>query len=242
MTALDIDMGNTRTKWRHGGLTGAMASPELPTLAAQPSRVRVATVLGNRDELARGIRDHYGVDAEFATVSACLGGVRCGYAEPAQLGVDRWLAVVAAWRRSRAATVVVSAGTAATVDYVDADGRHRGGYIAPGLRLLRDSLRGGTADICRAVAGSAEGVHSHSRHSWECAGPGTDTRAAVAAGTSIMLLAYVEAAVAGFMDRGGDGATVFLTGGNAGLLARHLAVPSRCEPYLVLEGLEIALP
>ena len=57
-----------------------------------------------------------------------------------------------------------------------------------------------------------------------------------------MLLAFVETAVKGFAVRHGYNAEVFLTGGDADLLADGLSMPVRCEPHLVLDGLEIALP
>ena len=230
MTSLDIDMGNSRTKWRFGDSAGALPSPEVPALNVEPSRVRVATVLRNRDALARMIADRYGVVAEFAATAAELGGVRCGYANPARLGVDRWLGVVAAWRRSGGPVVVVSAGTAATVDFVDACGRHEGGHIAPGLRMLGDVLERETADI--GPKGSIK----------PCTAPGTDTETAVSSGTFLMLAAFAEAAVAGFAARHGYEAEVFLTGGDAQLLADGLSMPVRCEPHLVLDGLGIALP
>ena len=230
MTSLDIDMGNTRTKWRFGGSVGALPSPGVPALNFEPSRVRVATVLRNRDALGRMIADRYGVVAEFAATAAELGGVRCGYPNPARLGVDRWLGVVAAWHRSRGPVVVIGAGTAATVDFVDANGRHEGGHIAPGLRLLRDVLDRKTADV--RPKGSVE----------SCTAPGTDTETAVSSGTFMMLLAFAETAVKGFAARHGYDAEVFVTGGDADLLADGLSMPVRCEPHLVLDGLELALP
>ena len=230
MTSLDIDMGNSRTKWRFGGSVGALPSPEVPALDLEPSRVRVATVLRNRDALGRMIADRYGVVAEFAATAPELGGVRCGYPDPARLGVDRWLGVVAAWRISRGPVIVISAGTAATVDFVDANGRHEGGHIGPGLRLLRDVLGRKTADV-------------RPRRSVEsCTVPGTDTETAVSSGTFLMLTAFAEAAIKGFAARHGYDAEVFLTGGDADLLADGLSMPVRCEPHLVLDGLEIALP
>ena len=230
MTTLDIDMGNSRTKWRFGESVGALPSPEVPALNVEPSRVRVATVLRNRDALGRMIADRYGVVAEFAATAPELGGVRCGYPDPARLGVDRWLGVVAAWRQSGGSVIVISVGTAATVDFVDADGRHEGGHIAPGLRLLRDVLDRKTADVRPGVS-----VES-------CTAPGTDTETAVSSGTFLMLTAFAEAAVKGFAARHGYDADVFLTGGDAELLADGLSMPVRCEPHLVLDGLEIALP
>ena len=230
MTSLDIDMGNSRTKWRYGGSVGALPSPGVPALNVEPSRVRVATVLRNRDALGRLIADRYGVVAEFATTAVELGGVRCGYPNPARLGVDRWLGIVAAWRKSGGPTIVISAGTAATVDFVDASGRHEGGYIAPGLRLLRDVLDRKTADVRPERAFES------------CTAPGTDTDTAVSSGTFLMLIAYAEAAVRGFATRHGYDAEVFVTGGDADPLADGLSMPVRCEPHLVLDGLEIALP
>ena len=230
MTSLDIDMGNSRTKWRFGTSMGALPSPEVPALNIEPSRVRVATVLRNRDTLGRVIADRYGVDAEFAATAGELGGVRCGYPNPARLGVDRWLGAVAAWRLSGGPVIVISAGTAATVDFVDANGRHEGGHIVPGLRLLRDVLDRRTADV------RANGLVESST------APGTDTETAVSSGTFLMLVAFAEAAIQGFAARHGYDAEVFLTGGDADLLADGLSMPVRCEPHLILDGLEIALP
>lgn len=230
MTSLDIDMGNTRTKWRFGGSAGALPSPEMPDLNVEPSRVRVATVLRNRDELARTIAHRYRVDPEFATTTIQLAGVHCGYANPDRLGVDRWLAAVAAWRRSAGPVVVVSVGTAATVDFVDANGLHEGGYIAPGLRLLQSTLDRETADV--GPGGSIR----------PCTAPGTDTEAALASGAFLMLLAFAEAAVEEFAARHGHDAELFVTGGDAGVLTEGLSVPFRHVPHLVLDGLAIALP
>ena len=138
--------------------------------------------------------------------------------------------MVAAWRISRGPVIVISAGTAATVDFVDANGRHEGGHIGPGLRLLRDVLGRKTADV-------------RPRRSVEsCTVPGTDTETAVSSGTFLMLTAFAEAAIKGFAARHGYDAEVFLTGGDADLLADGLSMPVRCEPHLVLDGLEIALP
>ncbi|MCY4014843.1 MAG: type III pantothenate kinase [Gammaproteobacteria bacterium] len=230
MAILDIDMGNTRTKWRCGDEAGALPAPELPRLVAGPERVRVASVLGNRDGIAAEIRRRFGVEAEFAATSASLAGVRCGYREPSRLGVDRWLAVVAAWQRTHHALAVISVGTAACADFVDADGRHAGGYIAPGLRLLADTLDRRTADV-RPDPRRAPRLE-----------PGTDTQQAVAAGTFLMLSAFVDAAIARLHTRSTVPVAVFLTGGDAALLAPRLGAEVRCEPELVLDGLAIAVP
>lgn len=231
-------MGNTRTKWRYGSATGALPVPQLPSFSTRPVRVRVATVLRNADEVAVAVHERFGLVAEFAAVSSCLAGVRCGYREPERLGVDRWLAAVAAWRQTRTATVVVSVGTAATVDFVHADGRHESGFVAPGLRLMRAALAQQTAAVrVVRVAGARTAVDE---------GGAVDTERAVAAGTLTMLLAFAEAAATGFAARCDGSATVFVTGGDAPLivdrLRQRLPLSCRHEPQLVLDGLAIALP
>lgn len=240
---LDLDVGNSRIKWRCGASVGALPAPRLPALPRPPARVRIATVRGDREALAAAVRRRYGVAPEFATVTPALGGVRCGYPEPSRLGVDRWLGVVAAWRQVRAATAVVGAGTAATFDYVAEDGCHQGGYIAPGLALMRRALHRGTADAgLRGAAGKALPAFD------ACGageGPtastalGRSTAAALAAGTATMLAGFAEAALARCA---ADDAAVFVTGGDARLLASAWPRPVRHAPTLVLDGLAVALP
>lgn len=250
---LDIDVGNTRTKWRCGDAGGSLPAPALPALATAPTRVRAATVLGNEAALASALRGQFGVRPEFARVRARLGGLVCGYREPAKLGVDRWLATLAAWTRVRGAVVVVCLGTAATVDYVTAAGVHLGGYIAPGLRLLREALAAGTAHVRvpTELAGACDGLTARSAGAAKpsapaaglAGGPGTDTRSAVRNGTLAMLAAFVNGSASAFRaDRAAEDATVFLTGGDAEVLAPLLATPVRHVPGLVLDGLAIALP
>src|SRR3546814_11073540 len=68
---------------------------------------------------------------------------------PSRLGVDRFLALLGAHARGVGATMVVGVGTALTVDWLDADGRHRGGRIAPSPTLMRDALHARAARLDR---------------------------------------------------------------------------------------------
>ena len=179
------------------------------------------------------MESRFGVAAEFASVAPCLGGVKCGYEEPSRLGVDRWLATVAAWQQVRRAAVVVSAGTAMTIDFVHANGRHEGGYIVPGLRLSRQALDGNTANL--RVADS-EPTSADARE------VPRDTQTGVALGTVLMLSAFVNTAVASFAARCKGDPVVFLSGGDASALVTHLTTPAHQQPHLVLDGLAIALP
>ena len=67
-----------------------------------------------------------------------------GYSDPAQLGSDRWAALIAAWRIQRHACLVINVGTAVTIDALSDSGRFVGGVIFPGAHLVLSSLLSGT--------------------------------------------------------------------------------------------------
>jgi len=66
------------------------------------------------------------------------------YKDPSKLGIDRLLAIEAAYREVRGSLVVIDCGSAITIDAVSAEGQHLGGYIVPGFRLQMRSLLDGT--------------------------------------------------------------------------------------------------
>ena len=229
-TVLDVDIGNTRTKWRMGDVRGASAGIDTPALPTKPDRVRIACVGGDRTEVAKRFLAAYRVVPEFAETAPELAGVRCGYDEPTQLGVDRWLACVAAWNVVGGAVAVVDLGTAVTLDFVTGDGRHLGGYIVPGLGLMATVLARETVGV-RVAADLAPRLD-----------PGRDTAQAVRRGSTVMLVDFIEASVARFARDCAGVPTVVLTGGDAELIVDRLAGEPRVAPDLVLDGLGLALP
>jgi type III pantothenate kinase len=74
-------------------------------------------------------------------------GVVNAYLEPERLGVDRWLGVIAAHHLFQGDVLVVDAGTAIKVDFVNKEGNHLGGYIVPGLSMMEQALLSKTARI-----------------------------------------------------------------------------------------------
>ena len=147
-------------------------------------------------------------------------GVTNGYAEPARLGTDRWCALVAAWHRRRAATIVVNCGTATTVDYLDAQGRFVGGMIVPGYALMKRSLAGNTAALPLAD-GSFQ----------------TQPRNTIDAIETGCLDAQAGA-IERFAARAGCDFAV-VTGGAATVVGPRLALPHQQFDHLTLEGLAL---
>lgn len=162
-----VDVGNSRLKWAFGTAAGFVAQGEAPRGGADefsglldaghaPDEIRVANVAGTGAgaRLAARLQERFGIAPLFARSAASGAGVRSGYADPTQLGVDRWLAVCAAFARYRAAVCVVDAGTATTIDVVRGNGEHQGGLILAGITLMQSALLGGTGDLARLSATS----------------------------------------------------------------------------------------
>ncbi len=148
-------------------------------------------------------------------------GLEIAYADPARLGVDRFLALLAAHARG-GACLVVGVGTALTIDLVDAAGRHHGGRIAPSPVLMREALHR------RARQLPAQGGAYR-----EFAG---DTDDALASGCLGAALALVERSRDAARRLLGEPPSLLLHGGGAAELTPHLA-DAVTDPALVLRGL-----
>jgi len=229
MVILCLDAGNTRLKWGlHDGArwcaTGALAHQEVAHLAAalpaRPRRILACNVAGAAvaaqiESLTAQLRVPLGW---FESSAACC-GVTNGYERPERLGADRWAALIGAHHLHQGAALVVMAGTATTIDCLDAAGRHRGGVILPGLALMKRALARNTANLP-----DARGVFR--------ALP-TNTDDAIESGCLQATLGAIER----MRRHAGDEVLILLSGGDAAALLPHLAPPVRGVENLVLEGL-----
>lgn len=154
-----IDAGNSRIKWvllQDGAWLqqGVAPTAEAATLRAfftglpPPRRILACNVAG------KSVAQHilaacaaWNCRVEFVTAQVQQCGVRNAYATPAQLGSDRWAALIAAWQQMHAACLVVNCGTASTIDALSDDGEFLGGLILPGVDMMRRSLAVGTAQL-----------------------------------------------------------------------------------------------
>lgn len=160
----------------------------------------------------------------LASPSSAFDGIAIAYAQPGKLGVDRFLALLAARARGEAAWLVVGIGTALTIDLLDAEGRHRGGRIAPSPALMREALH------MRATH-----LPQHGGAYVEFAG---DTAAALASGCEGAALALVERSQHAARALLRTSPRLLLHGGGATQLLPHVADAVHA-PSLVLEGLAV---
>lgn len=233
---LDVDVGNSRIKWRLSDSDGSVVSGSQATsdvaaghslaldAALTVSRVRIASVADSEVlvALCKQFYRQYAVVSKVAQVSGSVGPLVCAYEDCQSLGVDRWLALVAAYQRFNQALLVVDAGSAITMDLLSSDGQHLGGFIIPGLRLMCDSLWRDTSGV-RVAGGDTQGLLL----------PGKDTQQAVNRGCVLAAVATIEKLASQYPVR------ILLTGGDAEVLMEALSLKSDHCPDLVLDGLSV---
>jgi type III pantothenate kinase len=242
-----IDVGNACIKWARadaGGLSDrGRAShldgwaPALRQLAAglpdRATRVLVANVAGDeaREQVANVVLQRTGIEARFARTQAEQLGVRCAYAQPDRLGVDRWVALLAARHREPGPVCVVDAGTAVTFDALAADGRHLGGLIFAGARISLAALLGNT----RKIGAATISPEAHAG----LALLGTSTDEAAGRGALLALAAGIDRAVGTTAKALEAAPAVLLTGGDAMVLEPWLETRVQVIADLVLDGLAL---
>ncbi len=232
-----IDVGNSRIKWAlvEGGVwvrQGVAEHADRATLQqafavlSSPPKVLVANVAG--DEAAQWVRAvcaAWSCPVEFITARTEQCGVRSNYEQPAQLGSDRWAALIAAWHQERTVCLVVNCGTATTVDALSANGEFIGGLILPGVDMMRCSLAERTARL-----GATEG-------SWR-EFP-RNTADAVFSGAIQATVGAIRQQFELIGMSGMPGARCLLSGGAADSVQPHLTLPLVRVDNLVLRGLQI---
>ena len=238
-----IDIGNSRIKWAclvDGQLRDPRAlahkNLDLQELLGsgcqgkqRPDQVYIANVAGRKigSRLAAAMNNRWKMTPVFVEVKRRCRGVTNAYRDITQLGIDRWLAVVAAWNRTRKPVCIVNCGTALTIDGVSKSGRHLGGLIVPGLHLMQDQLTGATSDIKIETVRRFE--LKFGRTTTEC----------VNNGAGRVAVALIENVVAEMMEQHGNELTCIITGGDAERINALLRKKFSYEPHLVLHGLAL---
>ncbi|MCF6298996.1 MAG: type III pantothenate kinase [Thiomicrorhabdus sp.] len=159
-------------------------------------------------------------------------GLTSGYTDFHKLGDDRWMAMQGAIGFYKEPLIVISAGTAMTIDAV-MDGQHLGGFIVPGLKSLRSSLAMDTA----ALSLIDEDSQLDASNSAQKGCLATNTEAAILGGTLYMTVAYINALVSDLNTQMKTEFKVILTGGNAKQLRPLINAECELIPDLVLQGM-----
>lgn len=234
---LQIDVGNTFLKWRvtEGveiiGRGGHVTNAD-EYLAAFPywgeiKTIALASVASEESEACLlSVLRQYRPDLTpyVACTEPFFGHVRCAYDLYGTMGVDRWLALIAGYLRYGESCCVVDCGSAITVDTVGSSGLHEGGYILPGIRLMKKSLMTGTEKVEFEDASVVK--MDYGKNTTEC----------VQNGINYMIFSVFDSLKRRLYQ---EGIThLFVTGGDAGIVA-SLHENVEVVPDLVLDGLAL---
>jgi len=245
---LELDCGNSFIKWRvirvdefaivAGGVVDSDEAliatlRQLPDLALEKCRLVSVRNSAETEKIVAALAQEFSIQTVCASAMQSMAGVRNGYEDYTRLGLDRWLAVVGAYHLAGRACVVIDLGTAATSDFVMSDGEHLGGFICPGMPLMRNQLRTHTRRIRYDDVAAEEAMESLA--------PGRTTAQAVERGCSLMLQGFAATQLSLAREYLVDDFEIFITGGDAGLVEAILP-GARLVPDLIFVGLALACP
>ncbi len=226
---LELDIGNTQIKWRlNNGASGSMMHHQdfqslvLPIQEPVTQLWYASVVPNSHKAMEQAFEQQFACDVFRVETSRELAGVRNSYSKVSDMGVDRWLAMVASFQQY-GESVIVDCGSACTIDWVDVSGCHRGGYIMPGLGMMRHS------------------IYDKIGRPYQNARPktlqlGSSTDSAIDAGMMAMLVGAVKQTLGQV-----SGGTLVFAGGDGQWLLESVGEPNALFHHdLVLDGLTIA--
>ena len=238
-----IDIGNTKTKWMLRDNSGIYKHDSFLTedidqdhfeFDEKIKKILISNVAGFEKEAILKIKlKNFSCPIEFIKPDKKYKYLLNGYQEPATLGADRWLSALSVSHDIKKPAVIVSVGTAVTIDYVSYDqknNRHtfEGGVILPGLHLTKNTLSNDTADLK-----NGEGVFQM---------PPIDTANAIQSGFILSVLGNIKSFFELASNQLKD-VVIILSGGDAELIHQHMDEDLKkyvsIKKDLVLEGLFI---
>jgi len=203
--------------------------------------VVMVSVLG--DDFSRSSKElctQYALELNLVKSTAQFAGITVAYDEPQKLGTDRLVAMVAAYHLANdQACIVVDAGTATTIDAVDAQGRHLGGLILSGLDLCSRSLLENTELLASHSSGNSR-LQPFKPKLFS-----SDTKQAIKSGSLYGLAGAIDSICLNMeeeiQNKSKDNKTIkkFICGGSADEMIPYIKTDFIYVEDLVMQGLKI---
>ena len=255
-----VDVGNSSVKWSliHDdakGMLGKLAHlsklsamsqeryPEKVNISffielweslQRPEKVLVSCVANKHvwQTLQQACEQLWAIKAERITSEKEGFGLLNAYNQPSDLGSDRWCAMIGAMHEIDTDLIVVSCGSAITIDVVRSLGKHHagkhlGGYILPGLTMMKRSLGTYTAEVNVDLNLTKSDLT-----------PSNTTAGCVDSAVYLSAVKLIET-VFEQQAKQSENVQCLLTGGDAVFIAELLAIKCVMMPDLVLRGLAI---
>lgn len=237
-----VDIGNTSIKWalNESGRLKDMLQLQYPEDANdvffidclgnvnKPNKVLVTCVAGAEvwQAFTDAINTLWDIKVERVESKSNGYGLINGYEKPSELGSDRWCALIGAYHEAVSGVIVIDCGSAITIDIVNQSGEHLGGYILPGLTMMKKSLGSNTAQV-KVNTSAFEGNTISPAHS---------TSGCVAAGANLAAVSAIETVIKQQLTHSSN-LKCFITGGDADLVAEHMMTEVVNMKNLVIRGL-----
>lgn len=241
-----IDAGNSRLKWAslhqgqhssqqalaygdHSPQVGALQHIQTLLTQLAVERIVLVHVLGGAfTQALESLCAQLKVPLTVVQSRAGAYGVEVAYPNPAHFGADRFVGLLAARKLlGTQAAIIIDAGTAVTIDAMQADGKHLGGVILPGLQLLSDAL------IHRTQAAHMSATPFEHPQVFN-----DNTLQAMGSGCLFSLVGALEGICARMQEHMPEPANILLCGGDTEVLSQHLRFAHQACPDALMEGLQ----
>ena len=236
-----IDIGNTKTKWMLRDQRKIYQEDSFLTedidqdhfmFSEKIQKILISNVASFEKEAILKIKlKKFSCPIEFVKPQKKWKHLLNGYQDSSSLGVDRWLSALSVSNSIQKSTVIVSVGTAVTIDYLSFDKKEHqytfeGGVILPGLHLTKNALSQNTAQLK-----NDEGAFQM---------PAINTANAIQSGFILSVLGNLKSFYELALSKSKD-VNIVLSGGDAEYIYQHLTEDlkshSMIKKDLVLEGL-----
>ncbi|WP_025300434.1 type III pantothenate kinase [Candidatus Endolissoclinum faulkneri] len=216
-------------------LTQLMALDKINTCDIE--NIIIATVVpATRFNLKMLCHKHFDIDPMVVGESSTKLNLEVRIDQPAELGADRAVNAVSAYRLYGGPLIIIDFGTATTFDVIDEDGGYAGGIIFPGINLSLEALYMAAAQLPRVTIGSPEGKF---RDNKQITLIGNNTRTAMQSGIFWGYLAMIEGLVARIRAEYKLPMKVIATGGLAELFVSSTSVIEVVNEALTIDGLRM---
>jgi len=250
---LAIDIGNSRVKWAvfndvviqsHGVFPYNNSNLEAMFKKAdfvngfEKASISCVAAADIKERFIKCLKTSGCLTFNFATTVKQQSGITNSYKLPSKMGVDRWLAMIAANylhnKDKITALCIIDCGTAITLDVLNAKGEHLGGLIMPGYQTMRTSLGLSAGNMSAGNILSDEGEPLKKSLN---KGLGVSTEEAVSKGCAQIISGGLEVMLVKHAPQVNNNVKCIVTGGDGEWLVQQVSRSVKFEPYLVLQGL-----
>ena len=168
-------------------------------------------------------------ETQFKSTKSLMTVKNC-YNQPGKLGSDRWAQIVAAHNIFKKNTMIVSCGSAISIDYVTATGIHKGGLILSGAERYNNCFK----DIHNLKNIKLSNNLNNNSSILQ-----SDTLKQITMGYRVMISSSINEIYSSFCQRGKSKPNLLITGSYSKNISRDLKIKCLVEPYFVLKSLAL---